>query len=577
MTRVNLARGIPELSLQFDSLKSIFHEQDASNPANVHEKLVWELASILFDRPPIVERQTEAEFRRTALSKFWGALVDSASTQSVSLAKSAEEKAIASLSGNRIHEACKHLLRGNNFRLATLVSLIGTNDQSKKDLREQLHEWQEANFLSEFGDPVRAIYELLSGNAGVCEGKKAVPMEDRIESFVISKRFGLDWKQAFGLRLWYSISRHDDLSVAVRAFQEDVTQGREQWPQTWYLEQGIHALWHDENSECREDLLWGLLKLYADGDTDLESVLRPENSQLSPLDVRLCWQLSRALLATNKVSYGLDASEKADALTISFADQLVNEGSWVEATFVLLHLSQPEMRAKAVKDNLSRHIGFLGPENGSNFATLTQTFKVPPSWIWKAQALYMRAVKKDAAAEVRCLLRAGSFPEAHEVFVRNVAPSAIVSRDYDEVAAILSRFEGHDDDVPGWTLGGEVYKCFLELVTRRKQWQQVALPVLEKLLAALPAMREHTEGGNITSLAAISEMASIVAKAVVDSSRQEQVRCSARRINEGNKLTSFPRQNAPRVLSLPLTEDAHLKHSLHMSLSYYEGLMAGAE
>ncbi|KAF6812591.1 nucleoporin sonb [Colletotrichum plurivorum] len=557
MTRVNLARGIPELSLQLDSLKSIFHEQDASNPANVHEKLVWELASILFDRPP-TEKQTVGEVRRTALSKFWRTLVDSASTQSVSLAKSAEEKAIAALSGNRIHDACKYLLEGNNFRLASLVSLINTNDQSKQDLREQLHEWQDANFLSEFANPVRAIYELLSGNAGVCEGQKAVPLEDRIESFVISKRFGLDWKQAFGLRLWYSISPHDDLSVAVRAFKEDVTQGREQWPQTWYLEQGIHALWHDESSGCREDLLWGLLKLYADRETDLESVLRPENSQLSPLDVRLCWQLSRALLATHKVSYGLDASEKADALTISFADQLVNEGSWLEATFVLLHLSQPEKRAKAVKEHLCRHIGLLGPENGSNFATLTEIFKVPPSWIWKAQALYMRAVGKDAAAEVRCLLRAGSFPEAHEVFVRNVAPSAIVSRDYDELAAILSRFEGHDDDIPGWTLGGEVYKVFLELITRRKQRQQVDLPAVEKLLEALPAIREHTESGNITCLAAISEMASIVAKAVVDSSRQEQ-------------------QNAPRVLSLPLTEDAHLKHSLHMSLSYYEGLMAGAE
>lgn len=33
--------------------------------------------------------------------------------------------------------------------------------------------------------------------------------------------------------------------------------------------------------------------------------------------------------------------------------------------------------------------------------------------------------------------------------------------------------------------------------------------------------------------------------------------------------------NVTRVLSLPLTEDAHLKHALNMSLSYYQGLMAG--
>ncbi|KAK1579834.1 nucleoporin autopeptidase [Colletotrichum navitas] len=555
MTRVELAGGIPELLLHPTTLKSLFHDQDVSNPSNMHEKLVWELASILFDTVGTVNRSAEAQSRRNNLSQFWAALVDSASSRSIALARSGEEKAIAALSGHRIQDACKYLIDGKNFRLATLVSLIGSNDESKKDVREQLSEWQDANFLSEFSDPIRAIYELLSGNSCVCEGKKGVPLEDRIESFVISKRFGLDWKQAFGLRLWYSISREDDISAAVRIFQDDVAQDREQRPQTWFIEQGIPALWQDQDQDQREDLLWGLLKLYADEQADLEAVLRPENSQLSPFNVRLSWQLSRALLSTNKVSYGPDATEKADALTISFADQLINEGSWLEATFVLLHLSQPEMRAKAVQDNLCRHAGLLGPETGINFITLTKTLKIPAAWIWEAQALYMRAVKKDSSAEVQCLLRAGSYPEAHDVFVHKVAPSAVISRDYDELTAILSRFEGHDDDIAGWTLGGEVYKAFLELVNRRRQRQQALSPVLEKLVAGLPAMRENAESANITSLAAISEMGSTVAKVMGEASRQEQ--------------------DVPRVLGLPLTEDAHLKHSLHLSLCYYQGLMAG--
>ncbi|KAK1999433.1 hypothetical protein LX36DRAFT_655472 [Colletotrichum falcatum] len=555
MTRVELVGGVPELSLNPTTLKSLFHDQDVSNPASMHEKLVWELASILFDEAGAVNRTAEARSRRNNLSQFWAALVDSASSRSISLARSGEEKAIAALSGHRIQDACKYLIGGKNFRLATLVSLIGSNEESKKDMREQLNEWQDANFLSEFADPIRAIYELLSGNSCVCEGKKGVPLEDRVESFVISKRFGLDWKQAFGLRLWYSISREDDISAAVRIFQDDVAQDREQRPQTWFIEQGIPALWRDQDQDQREDLLWGLLKLYADEQADLEAVLRPENSQLSPFNVRLSWQLSRALLSTSKVSYGPDATEKADALTISFADQLINEGSWLEATFVLLHLSQPEMRAKAVRDNLCRHAGLLGPETGINFTTLTQTLKIPAAWIWEAQALYMRAVKKDASTEVQCLLRAGSYPEAHDVFVHKVAPSAVISRDYDELTTILSRFEEHDEEIAGWTLGGEVYKAFLELVNRRRQRQQALSPVLEKLVAGLPAMRENAESANITSLAAISEMGSTVANVMAETSRQEQ--------------------DVPRVLGLPLTEDAHLKHSLHLSLSYYQGLMAG--
>ncbi|OHE93446.1 nucleoporin autopeptidase [Colletotrichum orchidophilum] len=550
MTNVELVGGVPKLSLHPGPLKSLFHDQNLSNPANAHEKLVWDLASILFDG------DASTVPRRSTLSQFWATIVDTASSRSVALARSSEEKAIAALSGHRVQDACKHLLDGKNFHLATLVSLIGSNDQSKKDMREQVSEWQEANFLSEFADPVRAIYEILSGNVCVCEGKKEAPLHDRIESFVISERFGLDWKQAFGLRLWYSISREDDLSAAVRVFQEDVAQDKEQRPQTWYVEQGIPALWEDHDQDLREDLLWGLLKLYANKETDLEAVLRPENSQLSPLDARLSWQLSRALLSTRKVSYGHDAIEKADALTISFADQLINEGSWLEATFVLLHLCQSDRRAKAVQENLCRHAGLLGPENGSNFATLAHTLKVPASWIWNAQALYMRAVKKDAAFEVQCLLRAGSYPEAHEVFVHKVAPCAVISRDYDELASILSPFEGHKNDIAGWTLGGEVYKAFLELVDRRRQRQQVTSSTLEKLVTGLPAMREHAESANVTSLAAISEMSSTVAKVMMETSRQDQ--------------------DVPRVLGLPVTEDSHLKHSLYLGLSYYEGLMAGA-
>ncbi|TDZ25488.1 Nucleoporin NUP145 [Colletotrichum orbiculare MAFF 240422] len=514
MTKVELRRGVPEPVLHVHTIKSLFHDQDTNSPASHHEKLVWELASILFDEIDGVDEGSEIATRKTMLSRFWALLVDSSSSRSVSLAKSVEEKAIAALSGHRIPDACKYLLEGKNFRLATLISLIGISDQTKKDIRGQLVEWQEAKILSEFADPMRAIYELLSGNTSMCEGQTDVPLEDRMESFSISRRFGLDWKQAFGLRLWYSLSPSDNLSAAIRAFERDVAQGKEQQPQAWYLEQGIPALWEDQDSETRVDLLWGLMKLYAIETTDLEAVLRPENSQLSPLDVRLCWQLSRALMSTRKVSYLLDAPEKADALTIAFGDQLINEGSWLEATFVLLHLNHPDRRAKAVQDNLSRHAGLLGPESGESYTILTQTLKIPPSWIWEAQALFMRAVKSDAATEVQCLLRAGSFTEAHGVFVNKVAPSAVVRRDYAELGIILSRFEGQEDAMPGWSLGGEVI--------------------------------------------AISEMASMVATTIMELSGGEHL------------------QDTTRVLGLPLAEDGHLRHSLHLSLSYYKGLMADA-
>lgn len=234
---------------------------------------MWDLASILFDD---TDPQSSLP-RKAKLSQFWTDLVDNASSISVGLAGSSEEKAVACLAGHRITEACKHLLDGKNFRLGTLVPLIGTSDTAKKDMREQLKAWYDSKMLSEFSESVRAIYELLSGNVCVCEGMKNVPVEDRMDSFVVSKKFGLDWKQSFGLRLWYAIGQQDDPAAAVRKFKDDIDQEREYLPRPWYIDQGIQPLWDDSNADSRQDLLWGLLQLYADDTTDLEAILRPEN------------------------------------------------------------------------------------------------------------------------------------------------------------------------------------------------------------------------------------------------------------------------------------------------------------
>ena len=430
------------------------------------------------------------------------------------MAASNEEKALAALAGHRIADACKHLLNGKNYRLATLVSLIGSNDDVKRDTRDQIKEWQQANVLAEFSEPLRALYEILSGNVSVCEGSKGGSSENRVESFIISKKFGLDWKQSFGLRLWYAISTDSHLADAVERYQADVRQDRELPPLPWYIDSGIGGLWKDPLQSQREDLLWGLLKLYSDKHADLEAVLRPENSQLSPLDYRLSWQLGRALTATGRVSFGIDAQEKADAATTSFAAQLTNEGSWLEATFVLLHLTDPEVRTKALQEHLSRHAGLIGSETSDNFKRLTEKLKIPARWIWHAKSLYMRSVRHDSAGEVHCLLRAESYAEAHRTLVKEVAPATVIERNYDGLTELLRQFEGKQNAVPDWNLGGEVYKAFLQLVGHQRRREDPPRGLIAGLLEGLPAMAGNTPEASILEYAAITEMAAVVAKVV---------------------------------------------------------------
>lgn len=524
MTEIRQFDGIPKATLRASSLMDIFHFQEMSDPAHVNEKRVWELASILFDsNTDAGSVEPEDLARKQRLSRFWSDLVEQASITHVGLAGSTEEKAVASLAGHRVAEACKFLLDGKNFRLGTLVSLIGTSEAAKKDVREQLKAWHDSKMLSEFSEPIRAIYELLSGNVCVCEGMKNVPVEDRMESFVISQKFGLDWRQSFGLRLWYAISQQDGAEVAMQKFKDDIEQDREELPQPWYLEQGLKPVWNDTNGEARQDLLWGLLQLFADRTTDLEAILRPENSQLSPLDMRLCWQLGQALSATGRASFGKRGDEKADATTIAYAAQLTAAGEWLEAVFVLLHLRNANARTRAVQEHLCRHAGLIGPDSGSTFALLTDRFQIPASWLWEALALYMRSVKHDASAEVHCLIRAGEFTEAHRVLVQQVAPQAVIERDYATLSSLLSQFQGQVESIPGWSQGGEMYGHFLGLVQHRSRGEKAPALLLEKLLAGLKAMSEETGEMEILRYAAVSDMADETAREILKLAKKKQV------------------------------------------------------
>ncbi|KAL7938697.1 nuclear protein 96 domain-containing protein [Trichoderma chlorosporum] len=558
VTEIRIVEGVPQASLRTTNLRSLYQPKHMHDAASIHEKQVWELASILFDS---LENQSSMEeehlARRKKLSQFWSDLVEQASSTAINLAGSSEEKALACLAGHRIPEACKHLLDGKNFRLATLIPLIGTSDVAKREMREQVRSWLDSKILSEFSEAIRTIYELLSGNVCVCEGLKGVPTEDRVASFVISKHFGLDWRQSFGLRLWYAISNHDDLSVAVEMFKDDVEQDKEELPRPWYVEQGIAPLWDDANIDTRQDLLWGLLQLYADQHADLEAVLRPENSQLSPLDARLRWQLGIALTSTGKISYGANEEEKADAATLAYAAQLTRAGEWLEAIFVLLHLHHTAARKKALQEHLCQHANLIGSESDANFVMLTEKYRIPTAWIWEALALYMRCVKKDSVAEMQCLLRAGSHVEAHRILVQHVAPQAIIERDYAGLSSLISQFQDRQQGISEWTQGGEIYGHFLQLIECRGKGENISPALLDRLLAGLNVMKDIGVESNMTRYAAISDMADETAREIVKLTRQKQ----------DMELRS-------RILSLPLTQDRLLVYSVDLSLDRYREVMS---
>ncbi|EPE04936.1 nucleoporin [Ophiostoma piceae UAMH 11346] len=587
-----------------------------------YEQSVWELASVLFDPTEALTPAEEARQRRENLAKFWAELVqDSPSAKTVDQAQSVEEKAVLQLASRKVPEACRTLVDSKNLKLAALVSLIGSSDSFKKDMREQVNDWHEGDVLAEFSIPLRSIYSMLAGNVAVCEGKKGGGVENRMDTVVLSNWFGLDWKQAFGLRLWYGVSSGDGIESAVAKYVEDLEQGRVPAPRPWYSSSAAadkaskntaSAAWADAQREQREDLLFGLLKVAA-GLSRLEDVLEPENSQPSPFRYRFCWQLNQALSASPSSAAAIKLStEKADSLTSSYASEVVyhttdddqqisasgDGAAWVHAIWVLLHLSDRTARTQAIQDVLGRHAGSLFANTSSKplvnngeraislYDTLVDDLKIPAQWIWQAAALYWRNQQDQPVLEAECLLRASAYADAHRIFVKELAPKAIVERNYGEIAEMLEKLQPHRQQIKDWALGGEVYSRFLDLLnyqkgtsasfasagspttsaprTRSRQ-QQVRdeveqastqlISTVEALASSLPAMYENARSALPTEVAAITEMADVVAK-------------------ETMVLANKGRMDLTKISRLPLTQDRRVRYSTDLAFAYYREVMS---
>lgn len=505
------------------------------------EYFVWELAAILFDEPefdramgdqPADKAKFEHLIRKENLIQMWQRICQPLARKAALEARNHEERAIAQLSANNIVQACDELLQGKDYRLAILVSQICGDRLMREDLTGQIEAWRKLNVLSEITEPIRGIYELLAGNVCVCEGKKG-PAEDRARTFVFSERFNLDWKRAFGLRLWYAILSEEPIEVAVQKYATDLETHEKRKPLPWFLEDQTSVLWEDPNADQREDILWGLLKLFTSSKTGanlcISSVVAPHNTTGNPIDSRLGFQLYHAL--SLHFPSAID-NALGDQLALDFAANLDSAGEWVWAIFILLHMSNPAQRQSSIQSLLSIHAAEIIPDDTSQesnaFVTLTIEFGIPDEWVWESKALHARSVSQNHVDEVHFLLLARNWEEAHDTLCRVVAPRAIIESDHDTLRQLLTSFqvEGREH-VADWGLGGGVYEDFVALVLgldveqdgrmrRADRSETGKLAILNRLLSALPVMVQENVGAMaLDETVAIKEMSAIVASTAV--------------------------------------------------------------
>ena len=525
-TKFEVVKGVPVARLgkvPFRTFSETLKETDS------HEKAVWDLASILDDPldPEVLVNVHHSEhsayeirYRKKTLSQFWEMLCETSSSEAYRAASSAEERAIAYLAANKVEEACEVLSQNKDYRLSVLVSKIGGEAEVRDDITEQINAWRDLKALSEMSDAIRALYELVAGNVCICEGTGKAHVEDRADTFTISERFDMDWKSAFGLRLWYGILPEEPWHVAVLdKFQKDLQEGRE--PRT--------SLADDDQQEIRDgsptrpqDFLWSLLVFCAESHGqkpqragEFTKLLLPRNQTSPKLGSRLSFQLYHAY----NVSLGptLYDPESVTQISENFAKDLSSAGHWLWAVFVTLHLLDAESRHQSIRDLLNANAACIGDRESDTFKTLNDEFKIPTRWIFEAQALHAKAELHDPAKQVTFLLQAKDWDGAHDVLCTIVGPNAVIEQDFTGLRRLLDTFSEGKSKVANWNQGGRIFDDYLGLQTSGLTSKD-RNTIVKRLLRALPVFGGEGRTGHLTfeEKVALKEISRVVGQLALE-------------------------------------------------------------
>lgn len=601
MSKITHVGGVPfadgQNALTFADLASVITASDA---ATKHEKLMWHLASLLFD-----ERKGEedlAESRKNAVSQLWQEVATEASTAQISKINNErnlplEELAFIRLSANDILAATETLIAASDHHLSVMVAQIDSDEQGEDDMRaaiaDQISTWRESNTISEISPVVRAVYELLAGNTCTSTGKTGAGPENRAETFNLSKRFGLDWRRSFGLRMWYATSGAHSLSQAIEMYARDVAAYREDvMPVPWFVEQELDTGWDDPRRRERQDILFGLLKIYAlvapEGTEEwlndrvkLADIISPENLAGNPVDNRLTFLLLQTLLAHNIIDFSSVADEhdtKADMITTDYAFQLSGSASnLVDAIFVTMHLHDATGREAAIKALLDRHASAIGDdsETCAIFKGLATGLEIPADWIWRAKAMHAKSILQSDVKECRFLLAAGDKAAAHEVFTDSVVPRCIVEEDRRTMGELLELFrEKGVTSLSAYNKGASTFEDYLHVlhISEKGGDAQDGLKTATELGHAFAEMEGHA---NLQVRVAAHEMASDVARAIEVFQRRlgREVRGPTRYADEQHADKVEQVRSAKKLLpDMPMASHEVLIKVEEMSQAFYRGL-----
>ncbi|ANB13427.1 Nup145p [Sugiyamaella lignohabitans] len=532
-----------------------------ANPASSDEKELWELASILFDNvhsigleqfeqkldlAPHVQERIKEQHRRKLLSNWLKRTVSSKVVEDLNVSKFSDplDNIMIQLSGNLIQDAAFTAANSNNLHLATIIPLLGTDDNGiREDARSQLDDWRQNKAIFQIPTQIRKVFELLSGNTTVSGEFKA--SGESVESLYLSE--GLDWLRAFGLKLWYESNRRVPISQVVESYTQAFTNP-------------TNRVAKPTTSSNQLDVRYRLLRLYGSLKPSLSSVLETVDG---PLNFREPWYLYVVLVLSSGLFSDV-GSCLGDQLTVNFGSQLENIGLWMEAIFVFTHIRNDTTAKIHIERVLSEHIDETDHQLSVR-NRLTDEFKIPERYISFSKALKAR-YQHDYFTESMSLINAGLWEEAHKTIVSKVAPRAVIESNHRIITPLL-RSIVHPDSIPSWGIGGQMYLDYAELVDLVKG-EDLETERTRRLAHRVSHALANTKiGENPDVKVAVSLMSSFVGKYAAKVSRDHERRNFTSLLFDTNIVQSL---NGSTILSMQMDGTTYYNQTLSLSVDYFK-------
>lgn len=367
--------------------------------------------------------------RKGLVSNLLRQLVRTTVQAAVVEAQTLEEVVLLWLTGHELGPALSAAASRGDVRLATLIAASGSGIAPiKHATSHQLDLWL-AEGLDDHIAPMRlAIFKLLAGH--IAETARAVQ---------------LDWRRSLGLYLWYGIPRTAPMQDVLHSYLDDVFRGDAEPPLPSYVAGTAEEQPHCGGSFFPDDVWFSMMilkagmahKATAQGRhncDEISNILHPAGHTPDPLDHTFNWLLACVLqsigafepfgISRGALATSVDTFFRLVSAVVAHAELL---GEPMLAIYVACHIPdhphKPGLRDRVVRQLLLRHVYFLQSHEDEHH--LVSELGIPAAWIADALALKAR-YEKHNFEEIRQLIRAGSHDAAHNILIKDLAPTFFV-------------------------------------------------------------------------------------------------------------------------------------------------------